>query len=997
MSPMKKTFKWLAFIICFAGIPGLLLYLGIVHTHNQNSRQLLDSQRIKISRFYQGLQKFADPQHFWCTTFMEALAPDTIVASDAARVIINRVKELRQNLKFNYVVYTPKKGVLFSSQPLEPVDDWRLALSLAWKIISRDGPKPTKEHEQAGGKIFGPQLNWDHFENNFRVDNLYLVWADSTFKKPLIWGRVIHKHMVLAFIEYKDLDASEGIWNLLKDFARKSDNRLSFSLQDGTGSLRNEDLSERLIGQVQQAADEYERGKSQQITTRDLIVFPFFLRPGATVFGHIQKSVIYGHRLPAFTWVFTAFFLLASLGLIRYSWLLIFKEQPDQVSLRWKLRFLFFFANGLPLLVLFFIGNDYLVQKRSNLLQETLGKSISFIQDFDEKIEVEYARRLTTKEKAQKKLIDKLSLNIEDFTAMQQFIDSLGSQSWKVLMVASRSSAIVTEKGVYDDTRKLAPPDEDKGIRGERNRNQNEFTLRVGQFFLDKINGVPVSEKVETELELFIESTTQKPLANFLFNLLQKRGSFVQWGFGQNVDPAIFDTFSLKNSKKEDIFFLSSFRSLEFQHSFLISALTQANRNSLGLKILAVLDPSMTVPREAYKNLEVREFATTLTSYPNKEIKLIDYQGQRYLATGIAGRHIKDFKLIGLFPLEKIDSVISSQRRNLLAFALLSLLMTWGLSQVLAQSFISPLNQITTGAQAIENKHFSHRLPDLGRDEFGAMGRVFNAVMVDLEELSVASAIQEQLLPHQQIETGFFSLFGRSVSMGELGGDYYDHISLENGKFSVLLGDVAGHGVGAALIMAMAKAGIIQSEHLLAAPQQLLNRLHGLIYASKTKKQKKIMTFQYLYLDGQSGQAVYSNAGACSPMIIRKSNGLVEELTLTGAALGAFKKPNYSEVELIFQPGDAIVFYTDGIVEARNRQGEELGYDRLRQLLLESWDIDAETFYNNIFNAYLQHLGDEGAQDDLTMVVLVYDPRTDQTETPALNNAGEAVEVKTDT
>jgi serine phosphatase RsbU (regulator of sigma subunit) len=273
-------------------------------------------------------------------------------------------------------------------------------------------------------------------------------------------------------------------------------------------------------------------------------------------------------------------------------------------------------------------------------------------------------------------------------------------------------------------------------------------------------------------------------------------------------------------------------------------------------------------------------------------------------------------------------------------------------------------------------------MPDLGRDEFGSMGGIFNDVMIDLEELSVAGAIQEQLLPQQQIETGCFSLFGRSIAMGELGGDYFDHIEISNDKFSVLLGDVAGHGVGAALIMAMAKAGIIQSEDLLDQPLALLNRLHGLIYASKTKKQKKIMTFQYLCVEAQNGKATYANAGACSPIIIRKSQDSAEELTLAGAALGAFKKPNYSEITIDFAPGDAIVFYTDGIVEARNSRGEELGYDNLKILLKNCWNENAETFYNNIYQNYMKHLGDEGAQDDLTIVILVYTGQKKQEPAP---------------
>ncbi len=995
MNRLKKTGIWLAFILCFVGIPALLLFFGLTHLEHQDSQARLEANRIELSRFYQNMRKFADPEYFWCITLMEMLAPDTIPAGEAGKVIIERTRALRKNLSFNFIVYNPANGVMASSQRLEPLEDWRLALTMAWKIIPSHAPPSvlakenpnlarkiamriphnapvTREEELAGGRIFGPQLYWAHFEGNTRIEQLNLTIADSRLKNPLIWGRKVHNHLILVFIDHKDLEGKEGIWNLLNDFSRKSDGAVCFSLQSADGSFRHDPSTGHLARQIAEAAAIYDREKTQQIQTADLQVFPFFLRPGTTVFGYLQRGRING-RLPfGVVPILALLFSLAAFWLTRYSWLLIFREQPDDVSLRWKLRFLFFFANGLPLLVLFFIGNDYLTQKRSNLLLETQSKAISFIQDFDEKIEVEYARRLAGKEKAQKKMIERLADKQESDQVMSEFITDLGSSTWRIVMVASRSSTIVTEKGLYDEKRGIFPDQDEKS---DRNRNQNEFTMRVGQFFLDKINGVKVSEKVETELEFFIESTTQKPLANFLFELLQKRGSFVQWGFGQNVNPAIFDTFSLKDSSQQDIFFLSSFRVLEFQHRFLQTALPQANRNNLGLKIVAILDQYLTEPPDAYNNVSLRDFASTLTSYPTKEIKILEYDGQPHLAMGIAGRHIKEYRLVGLFPLENIESVIRSQRRLLLIFALLSLLMTWGLSQVLAQSFISPLQQITAGAVAIENKHFSHRLPDLGRDEFGAMGRVFNAVMVDLEELSVASAIQEQLLPQQQIETGNFSLYGRSISMGELGGDYFDHIGLEDNKFSVLLGDVAGHGVGAALIMAMAKAGIIQSEHLLDQPMQLLNRLHSLIYASKTKKQKKIMTFQYLHLDGNNGRGRYSNAGACSPMIVRKSREQVEELTLTGAALGAFKKPNYSEIEVIFAPGDAIVFYTDGIVEARNPAGEELGYDRLRHLFLETWHADAETFYGNIHRAYLNHIGTAGAQDDLTMVILVYNPK----------------------
>ena len=147
-----------------------------------------------------------------------------------------------------------------------------------------------------------------------------------------------------------------------------------------------------------------------------------------------------------------------------------------------------------------------------------------------------------------------------------------------------------------------------------------------------------------------------------------------------------------------------------------------------------------------------------------------------------------------------------------------------------------------------------------------------------------------------------------------------------------------------------------------------------MIYKSKTKKQRKIMTFQYMFLNGLTGQAIYSNAGGCSPVIIRKSTGEVEDLVLSGAVLGAFKKSKYLEKTIQFNDGDAVVFYTDGIVECKNNQGVMLGYDNLKLIFQKSWNSEAKTFYNNIYKNYLEYIGgsENKANDDVTIVVLVF-------------------------
>ena len=216
--------------------------------------------------------------------------------------------------------------------------------------------------------------------------------------------------------------------------------------------------------------------------------------------------------------------------------------------------------------------------------------------------------------------------------------------------------------------------------------------------------------------------------------------------------------------------------------------------------------------------------------------------------------------------------------------------------------------------------------------------------------------------------------------MIDVGGDYLDFFKVDDNSFSVLLGDVAGHGVGASVIMAMAKAAILGGGDSLKSPAEMLNNLHKMILATKTSKQKKIMTFQYLHINSETGENLYGNAGGCSPFLIRHSENNAIELKMAGAALGAFKRAVYKEMALDFRPGDAIVFYTDGIVECKNKNGEMLGYERLKNTLLQCWDSNPENYYNNIINAYNEYVGaDAEAGDDLTFVILMYNHTKENT------------------
>ena len=850
----------------------------------------------------------------------------------------------------------------------------------------------TQKTEQILCKVFGPQFYIGNLSikprNNRNTD---LCWTDSLYKRKLIWSSEALGCLSLAFLKTEDMTNVNCLKKYLDNSSDKTKYNLYYSIQDENTNLflHPDSINELEKREIESASLKYKNNRYMYIETENYYIYPKFLRAGVTVYGYLNKKDLLISK-PSFYWLLAIIATLSiSLYLIVYSWNIIILKKIDRLSIKWKLVYLFIFANGLPLLVLIFIGNEYLQKARFEHTQKIMVEGTKFLQDFDEKYELEYARCIIRKDKFKTEILNKHK-NILDKKDSKKLFNMISSDTWVLYLIASSGQTLFTneddsydEEDFYEASPKNKHKFSTKKRRGmilnvsdaefKRINSQFVFSKKLGHYLLNQLNNQPIEEKDATEVELVLETTIRKKIDSFIFDLMGKIGGFVPIGFGHNVHRGILDVISLNSSSIYDYFMLSTIRTVAFQMHYLEKSIIQANRNNLGLKLITWNSENGYIPKSQYDN-SIGDLFNQLTSYPLEQAVIVKYENQDYIAMGFSCKHIEKCKILGLYPLESIDRQVSLKKKELIAICLLSFLMTIFLSSIIIRSFLKPLSAIYNGARSIEQKNFQHHLPELGRDEFGEIGKIFNDVIVDLEELSVAKTIQEQLLPNSTINSGSFSIYGKSVAMSELGGDYFDFLEMENNEFSVAFGDVAGHGVGASLIMAMAKAGLISLDIYWREPQKLISKLHEMIYKSKTKKQRKIMTFQYMFLNGLTGQAIYSNAGGCSPVIIRKSTGEVEDLVLSGAVLGAFKKSKYLEKTIQFNDGDAVVFYTDGIVECKNNQGVMLGYDNLKLIFQKSWNSEAKTFYNNIYKNYLEYIGgsENKANDDVTIVVLVF-------------------------
>ena len=235
-------------------------------------------------------------------------------------------------------------------------------------------------------------------------------------------------------------------------------------------------------------------------------------------------------------------------------------------------------------------------------------------------------------------------------------------------------------------------------------------------------------------------------------------------------------------------------------------------------------------------------------------------------------------------------------------------------------------------------------------------------------ELEIAHTLQTSFLPDRPPEAEGYQIAATSIPAREVGGDFYDFIDVADGKIGLVIGDVAGKGLPAALFMALSRS-FLRAEAIgnLETPA-VLEKANRLI--SKDAKEGMFVTVFYSILDILGRKLRFSNAGHNPPLLFRSASGECEELRLPGIALGAFDEAQYRERDIVLRSGDLVIFYTDGVTEPINRSQEQFGMERLVSLIKHYHRMSAEEVVQMISERVKQFAGDQPQFDDLTLMVV---------------------------
>jgi serine phosphatase RsbU (regulator of sigma subunit) len=234
-------------------------------------------------------------------------------------------------------------------------------------------------------------------------------------------------------------------------------------------------------------------------------------------------------------------------------------------------------------------------------------------------------------------------------------------------------------------------------------------------------------------------------------------------------------------------------------------------------------------------------------------------------------------------------------------------------------------------------------------------------------EMEVARDIQMELLPKTFPNIPGLDVFAFSVPARQVGGDCYDIIDLGDGHLAITIGDVAGKGTPAAILMANVQAAVRALSESGIPATSLIEKVNSLVHRST--EESGFITFFYCVLDTQTGHLRYVNAGHNPPCVLR-GDGRKDYLDRGGVVIGIMSGMTYEEGETHIGRGDAVVLYTDGITEATNPRDEMYGEARLESVLEEYRGESAREIEERVYTDVKDFTEGAAQADDLTMVIV---------------------------
>ncbi len=308
----------------------------------------------------------------------------------------------------------------------------------------------------------------------------------------------------------------------------------------------------------------------------------------------------------------------------------------------------------------------------------------------------------------------------------------------------------------------------------------------------------------------------------------------------------------------------------------------------------------------------------------------------------------------------------------------------------MTRSMTRTVDTLYDATERVKAGDFSYRTHFPPQDQLSALGGAFDSMTASVErlmqesqerlrlqsELDIAREVQRQLFPQSVPRVPGLDLYGVCKAARSVSGDYYDFLKIDEYRVGLVLGDVSGKGISAALLMAGIQSalraqfydGLVGGQSSTLAQlstARVIDRLNRQIYANTPLE--KYVTFFFAVYDARTRNLSYTNAGHLPPVLFR--DGKMERLRTGGTVVGLFPSVTYEGGEIRLEPNDLLLAYTDGITEPENTYGEEFGESRLLEVARGMLDASPEVLVTEIYRSVDEWTGSPELQDDMTLML----------------------------
>ncbi len=654
------------------------------------------------------------------------------------------------------------------------------------------------------------------------------------------------------------------------------------------------------------------------------------------------------------------------------------RERMPFVSIRAKLLVLFSIAVGTPLVVLVLILVAYLGEREKILEQNAHLDSLATLRGFDGDLPT-ISRRTGG---AIRRVFSRFPVTAPERAPQFRAWFAGQQRKWhisSVKLISSMSREIPVQIGE------------------PANPKAGRLVAAILESLLQRATGVfdPRTQRKLAEFEMFVGTFGDGAATDFIDRFADRRGSMFSMSLGPLEGWLYCDWLPADASAPEFIYSVMWDR--DDIYWLYLRRMLPPGPLADGTELLAVERNPRPVSREVVRPErpgETSGFVLRHRSIPARPVgrwfratlslmrlrpgvlqRRVTYRGAPYLLTGFPGDQLRGIALFALRPLAPIRAEIRSLAVQMGFFGVLSVGFTLACGLFLARQLLVPVRELSRGVEAVRRRDLRFRVSPGDTDELGELSAMFNVMLENLQEVSMARVVQDRLFPGQAMALGEYRVFGRSKPASELGGDYFDYVSVGE-RLLVILGDVTGHGVPAALMMAMAKATLIRCVASASSFAEIVQAFNHVFFVAGGKR--TLMTTLFVEIDTVGHRVQLWNCG--HPFPLRQGlDGKAAFVELGGNILGIRARPLGGPVETTLTPGERLILYTDGVVESLAATKTASAFDQYAQYVVSRPMLPPEQGCDDLLghHPFFAWRRDETVPqpDDFTVVIIEREAR----------------------